>query len=127
MKIGGKEILAILAILIIIAMSFQGSQESQVIVLDRQPEYIPTPVFIGGGPRFPPRRPPRPRPRPRPRHAHAHAHTAALKLFPLNPLRFPKSQFFLLSPLNLLKSTKILSLVVATEVDIPKTHTPDSK
>ncbi len=76
MKIGGKEILAILAILIIIAMSFQGSQESQVIVLDRQPEYIPTPVFIGGGPRFPPRRR-------RPGHHHGP------KIIPIKPPKIP--------------------------------------
>ena len=55
MKIGGKEMIAILAILVIVFMSFQGSRENKVIVLDRQPEYIRTPVFIGGGPRLPPR------------------------------------------------------------------------
>jgi hypothetical protein len=55
MKIGGKEMIAILAILVIVFMSFQGSRENKVIVLDRQPEYIRTPVFIGGEPRLPPR------------------------------------------------------------------------
>ena len=85
MKIGGKEILAILAILIIIAMSFQGSQESQVIVLDRQPEYIPTPVFIGGGPSFPPHRAPRPGPRPRP------PRRRRPKIIPIKPPKIPKN------------------------------------
>ena len=56
MNIGTKEMIGIAAILVILFMSFKGSQETQVVVLDRQPEYIPTPVFIGGGPRRPQRR-----------------------------------------------------------------------
>lgn len=97
MKIGGKETLAILAILIIIVMSFQGSQESQVIVLDRQPEYIPTPVFIGGGPRYPPHRPPRPPPRPRrPRRRRP-------KIIPIKPPKIPKIPVIPIKPIKINK------------------------
>ena len=96
MKSGGKEILAILAILIIIAMSFQGSRENKVIVLDRQPEYIPTPVFIGGGHRFPPRRPPRPRPRRRP------------KIIPIKPPKIPKIPVIPIKPIKPIKIDKDL-------------------
>ena len=102
MKIGGKEILAILAILIIIAMSFQGSQESQVIVLDRQPEYIPTPVFIGGGPSFPPHRPPRPRPRPRP------PRRRRPKIIPIKPPKIPKIPVIPIKPIKPIKINKDL-------------------
>ncbi len=73
MKIGTKEMIAIVAILVILFMSFQGSQEKQVIVLDRQPEYIPTPVFVG----------PRPRRR-RPRYRHYHP---GPKVIPIKPIK----------------------------------------
>ena len=46
MKIGGKEMIAILAILVIVFMSFQGSRENKVIVLDRQPEYQALGLFV---------------------------------------------------------------------------------
>ena len=49
MNIGTKEFIGILAILVILLMSFQGSQESEVIVIDRPPRQIPTPIFISSG------------------------------------------------------------------------------
>ena len=51
MNIGTKEFIGILAILVILFMSFQGSQESKVIVIDRPPQRVPTPVFISSAPR----------------------------------------------------------------------------
>ena len=76
MKIGTKEMIAIVAILVILFMSFQGSQEKQVIVLDRQPEYIPTPVFVG----------PRPRRR-RPRYRHHHPGPKVIPIKPIKPIK----------------------------------------
>ena len=83
MNVGAKEMIAILAVLVIIFMTLQGSQETQVVVLDRQPEYIPTPVFIGGGPRRPQRR--------RGHHGH-HGHHGphhGPKIVPIKPIKPP--------------------------------------
>ena len=50
MKFGLKEVIIIIAILIILYMLFsQSVRKSDVIVLERSPQYIPTPIFIRGG------------------------------------------------------------------------------
>ena len=45
MKIGSREIVAIFAVLVIIFVSLYGSQTSDVVVLDRRPQYLPPPVI----------------------------------------------------------------------------------
>ena len=68
MKLGTKEYIGIFAILVIVFMTFQGTREDDIVIIDRAPEYISTPVFVGG-----PRMPPRFHPRRRRHHGH-HGH-----------------------------------------------------